>query len=800
MKKIFKKVLVCVVAFAMVLTVFVGTLVASAASVTATKGTLTGSVKFLYNINFTIDAEDATAYGALVWREGTSEADAVDVENLTANTGISVSGISLKGIMNVFNVKPYAVIEGQKVYAESFTASYAEWLVSKKDGERYNAEINLILDAYYAMTGTPAYEGQATPELTAPADGNWEALLPFSVGEGAFGLGENGIQGNFADSKLRVNLDYSAGEDTSGGKNYVVNGSFENGLKDWAGMNMPAYVSTTEASEGAQSMAFTTGNVKVWQYVNVDPGKTYIVAFDIKATSANNSDNYTFASIDACNDQHAKYIAGRAVDGWTPTNTKVSPTEWTTITNEITTAADQDMICVYFASSGSGNKPAKWFDNVIVMEKSEYLAFQVKKGEIVNGSFEEGNQVGWTTKWMSAVTSQHSDGAKSIEFDCASAYTFQYVPVERNTTYVISYDYINTSTATTGANTWVSLDFCTADHAKYQAGTYIDGYTPQDGYGAYATEWTTMTYELNSGENDFLCITVRSSTSGWASGVKKYYDNFKLEAKKPDGNIMTNGSFEEGNQVGWTTKWMSAVTSQHSDGAKSIEFDCASAYTFQYVPVERNTNYTISYDYINTSTATTGANTWVSLDFCTADNEKYQAGTYIDGYTPQDGYGAYATEWTTMTYEMNSGENDFLCISVHSSKSGWASGVKKYYDNFKVIPEEVTVKGALVYKAGNEFNAEDVSNADANIVFAEGDILAIDISNIAVKNAANQYTVVPFIKNGSTYTFGAVIKASYADVVAKALNSNDAALKATANAYNEMYNTVMGEYLCKVAE
>ena len=68
--------------------------------------------------------------------------NAVDVEILKANTAVSISSISLVGIKNVFCVKPYAVIEGEKVYADTITASYAEWLVSKKDGNKYNAEIN----------------------------------------------------------------------------------------------------------------------------------------------------------------------------------------------------------------------------------------------------------------------------------------------------------------------------------------------------------------------------------------------------------------------------------------------------------------------------------------------------------------------------------------------------------------------------------------------------------------------------------------------------------------------------------
>ncbi|MBE6750877.1 MAG: hypothetical protein E7560_06945, partial [Ruminococcaceae bacterium] len=198
MKKIFKKALVCMLAFAMVLTMFVGTLVTSAASVTVSETKLTGSYKLFYNVYFTIEADaDATDYGALVWRADKGEAAAVELEGLEANAVFSISGISLSGIKNVFNVKAYAVIDGEKVYAEAFQVSYADWLIDKKDGAKYNAEINKVLDVYYAMTGTPAYEGQATPELEAPADGNWEALLPFSVGEGEFGLGADGIQGNF---------------------------------------------------------------------------------------------------------------------------------------------------------------------------------------------------------------------------------------------------------------------------------------------------------------------------------------------------------------------------------------------------------------------------------------------------------------------------------------------------------------------------------------------------------------------------------------------------------------------------
>ncbi|MBE6750489.1 MAG: carbohydrate ABC transporter substrate-binding protein [Ruminococcaceae bacterium] len=208
-KNFISKCLAIVLFFSMICTIFTGTSVVTAASVTATKGTLTGSFKFFYNVSFKITANaDATGYGALVWRQDKGESTATDINGLSNNAAFSISGISLAGIKNVFCVKPYAVVNGGKLYAEPFTVSYTEWLVSKKDGQTYNAEINAILDAYYALTGSPAYEGQSTPNLKAAEEGHWEASTPYSVGEGEFGLGASGIQGSFGSNKLRVNLDF----------------------------------------------------------------------------------------------------------------------------------------------------------------------------------------------------------------------------------------------------------------------------------------------------------------------------------------------------------------------------------------------------------------------------------------------------------------------------------------------------------------------------------------------------------------------------------------------------------------
>ncbi|MBE6750417.1 MAG: leucine-rich repeat domain-containing protein [Ruminococcaceae bacterium] len=186
--------------------------------VAATKGTLTGTLGFAYNtpINFEID-EGATAYGVEVSRSA-DDSNPVDIQfEKGEKTVVGISNISLYAITREYTFKPYAIVNGEKVYVPSFTSSYAEFLVSKKDHATYGANVRNILDTYAAATGEMLYEGQV-PNLESAPEGAWVAANGYTESsEGGYGLAAaNPVQGSLTGGKLRVNFNLPTNAENNG--------------------------------------------------------------------------------------------------------------------------------------------------------------------------------------------------------------------------------------------------------------------------------------------------------------------------------------------------------------------------------------------------------------------------------------------------------------------------------------------------------------------------------------------------------------------------------------------------------
>jgi len=223
MKKLFKKSLAVCLMAALVLSAMMGAMVVSAEGVVAAKGALTGNIAFGYNTKINFEPVDgATAYGAEVYRTDKGEGKAVDVVFDSINKAVvGISNISLNNINKTFTFKPYAVVEEVKVYAETFTSSYAEWLVSRKDGEKFNAEVNNILDTYAAVTGETVYEGQEIDLEAAPAIGEEDKWVATEAGNAE-------VKGSFNTAEGKNALQVGLGVEYPQAPNYFPAGDFEN--------------------------------------------------------------------------------------------------------------------------------------------------------------------------------------------------------------------------------------------------------------------------------------------------------------------------------------------------------------------------------------------------------------------------------------------------------------------------------------------------------------------------------------------------------------------------------------------
>ncbi|MBE6750503.1 MAG: hypothetical protein E7560_05005 [Ruminococcaceae bacterium] len=237
------------------------------------KGELTGSPNMLYNIGvkFNHTPANAQTYGALVWRKDADETTATNVVFEGGNYAVGISDISIYGIKNEFNVKPYVIDnKSNTYYGDVFTASYLEWLLMHKDNTDADkaeavAQINKILDIYYKATGEAAYEGQVAPEFEA-LEGTFAAVTPMSVeGDSEITVkAAKPVQGSIVNGKLRVNFDYGTKTGTFGVLVYKSGNAYN-----------PADVSNADAD-----IVFANGG---------------ILSVDISGTSlVNYAEQYTF--------------------------------------------------------------------------------------------------------------------------------------------------------------------------------------------------------------------------------------------------------------------------------------------------------------------------------------------------------------------------------------------------------------------------------------------------------------------------------------------------------------------------
>ncbi|MBE6749953.1 MAG: hypothetical protein E7560_02165 [Ruminococcaceae bacterium] len=184
-----------------------GTSSVEALTIKAEKGKLTGSIQFLFNTQIKFDAyPNATAYGAEVYRTDKGEDSKVDIIfDSINNTTVGISNLSFYNIDKTFTFKPYVIINQEKIYAGTFTSSYLEWLISRKDNVKYYTEINNILDSFASIKNSTLYDEQFFNLGYAP-EGNWVATNPLSEGNGEFGLSATPIQGSMVKGIIQINL------------------------------------------------------------------------------------------------------------------------------------------------------------------------------------------------------------------------------------------------------------------------------------------------------------------------------------------------------------------------------------------------------------------------------------------------------------------------------------------------------------------------------------------------------------------------------------------------------------------
>ena len=189
-----------------------------------------------------------------------------------------------------------------------------------------------------------------------------------------------------------------------------------------------------------------------------------------------------------------------------------------------------------------------------------------------------------------------------------------------------------------------------------------------DGSGNYgsnwvtATSWTKVTFNFTATQAK---VTLNFSGGGNGKAEDLYVDDLSITEVTPaEKGVIQNGSFENGD-AGWNlTGKCTVVEGDAYHGTKAVRLEhtqmWAEALT-QTLPVEKNTDYTISFYTKRVS----GNGAW---NLCLMDGKKqYQFTTQGDNWFKQT-----TKDWLKVTVSFNSGNYDnlFVKIQPESTSSG----------------------------------------------------------------------------------------------------------------------------------
>ena len=393
----------------------------------------------------------------------------------------------------------------------------------------------------------------------------------------------------------------------------VKNGDFELGtLQDWSPYQSTAISKSAahSGSYGIQLKGSGSWGALAEQAIAVSVGQEYRLEFWYKVNS--NGMNWKLVKGDG---------SGNYGSNW------VTTTSWTKVVFDFT--ATQARVTLNFSGGGNGKAEDVYVDDITLTE-----LVPAAKGEIQNGSFENGDD-GWLLTGQCAVVEGDAyHGSKAVRLEhnqtWAEALT-QTLPVEKNTDYTISFYTKRVS----GNGAW---NLCLMDGKKqYQFTTQGNNWFKQT-----TKDWTKVTVTFNSGNYDSLFIKIQpeSTSSGvflldYMTMTKKgaeptqpdtpvtppakqpYMTSYGVALNRPvtsDKNLLKGADFESGT-FGFNHSTITSVSdSTAPQGKKSLYFKTGKTTVVKeivWVDVTPNTNYVFS--------------TWIKGAYISKDNPLYNA-------------------------------------------------------------------------------------------------------------------------------------------------------------------------------
>ncbi|MBQ4333364.1 MAG: carbohydrate binding domain-containing protein [Clostridia bacterium] len=326
---------------------------------------------------------------------------------------------------------------------------------------------------------------------------------------------------------------------------------------------------------------------------------------------------------------------------------------------------DNTYVCVHFNGAAGGTH---YFDNVSIAkyvepEEPDEPSFD---GFVTNGDFETGDLTGWNTADGAVVSDAIAHGGKYAASSNKTSVKYETmlrqegIAVEKNGSYAVTF--------------WYYYD---GTNAKPEFYLYaMNGETSLNRVTytvAAAKTWTQAILEFTATDCEEINLVFQNRTAD--DGGTYYFDDITMKKAVPpsfDGYI-TNGDFE----CGTTTKWetnaanvFQVVEGAGVDGSNAgyIEYNCDWGNIYQYVKVEKNTDYVYSFK----AKADAGFQMILSVqgnDWATSLAKATQDCT---------------GEWVEYSVEFNSGNFSDIIVYVQSNHTADA-GHKVYVDDITIV-------------------------------------------------------------------------------------------------------------------
>ena len=361
---------------------------------------------------------------------------------------------------------------------------------------------------------------------------------------------------------------------------YITNGDFETGKTTPWDIYSSTAVTAEAAKNGDYGMMLSGGGAGYGGIANqnftVEIGKTYTVRFDMKVVNA------------GVNVQ-VKNGGSNVKSGY------ISKTEWATYSYDFTATATNSNL--NFCGSGISGTDVAYLDNVMVYEKVE----QSNDGYIVNGTFDTGVLTPWYNLWNSCPTAEVILGGKDSTF-ALHVVSGQWkhvrlvnIAVEPNTNYKVT--------------VWAKNSKNMSLLVKGQSATgSATGDVPETGdinnvALTAGDEWTQFTNEFNSGDHNYILVSLMGTAVDGAEGtfdtivMEKAHTCEIVELERVEAGCETEGYVKYGCECGEGVYTEPIYPQGHTyDVIDHKDATCGAAGYNTFSCVDCGDNYTITID------------------------------------------------------------------------------------------------------------------------------------------------------------------------------------------------------------